>query len=216
MSRPKKIIQEQNTKPEAIQNQVVNKLEADIAELVEQYIQTLDDPAELKENNGLFVDMLKYIYKHYIRFILDNDTNKGANRYDYKLLDDLFNIYTELVYKYKKNKRPLISEYCLFIHISDDTLYNIRYSRNDKVTQADRDNVKRWYMECQNALKNGGSVFEIFLLKACYGLNDNLAAIPIEAQGQALSINQLPDLTKSDQKQLLPGDKEQTEKARKP
>jgi len=203
MSRAKKTIQEQNTKPDAIQNQVVDKLEADIAEIVEQYIQTLDDPTELKENNGLFVDMLKYIYKHYIRFILDNDTNKGANRYDYKLLDNLFNIYTELVYRYKKNKRPLISEYCLFTHISDETLYNIRYCRNDKATLEDRENVKRWYKECETALANGGSVFEIFLLKSCYGFNDNLAPIPIEAQGATLSIQQLPDLTKNDSRKVL-------------
>ena len=51
-------------------------------------------------------------------------------------------------------------------------------------------------------------MFEIFLLKACYGLNDNLAAIPIESQNPALAINQLPDLSKNDSQKALPDKQE--------
>lgn len=195
---------------------ILTELEANIYDLVDRYINTLDDPEELKQNNGLFVDMLKYIYRYYLKFTLKNDTNIDGNRYDYDYLNSLFKIYTSLVYRYKKNNRPLISEFCIFCNISDSTLYSIRKGEVKKASSTDIHNVKMWFKECENALSNGGSVFEIFLLKSCYGYNDNLAPIPIEAQGQALSINQLPDLTKNDQKQLLPGDKEQTEKARKP
>ena len=107
-SKTGKSQQENPAKVDPAKGEVLDKHEVEILSLVEDYKNTLDDPEELKENNGLFVDMLKYIYKHYIRFILDNDTNVNANRYDYKLLDNLFNIYTDLVYRYKKNKRPLI------------------------------------------------------------------------------------------------------------
>ena len=181
------------------ESDVLSNIESHVLELVDKYINALEDPQEIKENNGLFVDMLKYIYKYYISALLGNDENIGANRYDYKILNELFNIYTSLVYKYKKNKRPLITEYCLFVHVSESTLNDIRTGNVNKATAGDIQNVKNWFMECKNALTNGSNVFEIFLLKACYGLNDNLASIPLEVQGITLTPQMLPDLSKTDE-----------------
>ena len=178
---------------------VLTEIESHVFELVEQYINALDNPDEIYNNNGLFVDMLKYIYKYYISALLGNNNSYG-NRYDYKVLDELFSIYTTLVYRYKKNNRPLISEYCIFTHVSENTLDRIRCGSVKKISDGDIENVKRWFTECKNALANGSNVFEIFLLKACYGLNDNLAPIPIDIQNVALSAKNLPDLSKAEEK----------------
>lgn len=64
-----------------------------------------------------------------------------------------------------------------------------------KLTSDDIEMVKRWSKECENQLTNGSSVFEIFLLKSQYRYNDNLAPVPIESQGPALSVGELPDLS---------------------
>ena len=40
---------------------VVDNIESRCLELAREYINTLDDPEEIKSNNGLFVGMLKYI-----------------------------------------------------------------------------------------------------------------------------------------------------------
>lgn len=195
--------------------EVLTDIEININDLIEKYINSLNDPEEIYNNNGSFVGMLKYIYKYYLSILLGNKNRVPANGYDYILLDDLFNIYTDLVYRYKKNKQPNIIEYCLFTNIDRTMLYRIRQGEVKKATFSDIHNVKRWFSECENSLLNNDSVSSIFKLKAMFNYNDNLAPVPIELQSQALSINQLPDLTKNDPKQLPPGDKEQTEKARK-
>ena len=173
--------------------EVINELEYNCFEIANDYINALEDPAEIRENNGLFVDMLKDIYNKYLKYILNN--NKGVNnRYDYKQLDHIFDVYTRLVYKIKQNKRPNILEFTIFTHINRQSLYNAVYNNTKKLTDDDIQMVKRWFTECENSLVNGSSVFEIFLLKSQYRYNDNMAPIPIESQGPALSVNELPDL----------------------
>ena len=162
---------------------VVNDIEFNINELVEQYINTLNRPEDLTENNGLFVGMLKYIYN-----------NGYSNRYDYGLLDKLFYIYTDLVYRYKKNKQPYILEYCIFVNVDRTVLYNVRNGVSKKATLEDIHNVKRWFTECENALLNTDTVGAIFRLKSMYGYNDNLAPVHNDGGGAMLSVDQLPDL----------------------
>ena len=172
---------------------VVNNLESICFDIATEYINNLDDPSEIKENNGLFVDMLKDIYDKYLIYILDN--NKGVNnRYDYMLLDKIFKIYTKLVYRYKKNSRPNILEFTVFTRINRQTLYNAIYNNTRKLTDTDIQIIKTWFTECENSLINGNSVFEIFLLKSQYRYNDNLSAIPIEDQARTLSAGDLPNL----------------------
>ena len=173
--------------------EVLSEIEVNIYDLVDRYISELNDPEEIYQNNGLFIDMLKYIYRYYVCILLDNKHNVN-NRYDYKILDNLFNIYTSLVYKYKKNKQPYINEFCLFVNISRETLYNIRYGQVKKASPEDLQNVKKWFTECEQGLLNTDTVGSIFRLKAMFNYNDNLAPVPIELQNQVLSANQLPDL----------------------
>ena len=173
---------------------VVDNIELTCFELAQDYINALTDPDEIKTNNGLFVDMLKHIYKTYLIDIIGNN-KKYANRYDFKLLDKVFDIYTSLVYRYKANKRPSMIEFGLFTHIDSNTIYHAMNGTTKKLTSDDIEMVKRWSKECENQLTNGSSVFEIFLLKSQYRYNDNLAPVPIESQGPALSVGELPDLS---------------------
>ena len=184
------ILQNPGTVPD-----IVDGLQVTCFELAREYINTLEDPETIKENNGLFVDMLKYIYNNYLVDILRNNTNRYANRYDYKVLDKIFNIYTSLVYRYKQNKRCSILEFTIFIRIDYNSLYNAINNNTKKLTSEDIENVKRWFKECENSLTNGSGVFEIFLLKSQYRYNDNLAPVPIESQGSPLSVADLPDLS---------------------
>jgi len=184
--------------PETVENNgtapdVVDNLDITCHEIALEYINTLDDPNELKDNNGLFVGMLKYIYKNYLGDIIGNKNNTYIH-YDYDLLDKLFYIYTDFVYRYKQNKRPTIIEFSLFVGMDRNTIHNAAFGLTKKLTPQQVSKCKRWYSECESCLVNGSSVFEIFLLKSQYRYNDNMAPVPLESQGPALSVQELPDL----------------------
>ena len=186
--------QEQNATPE--KSEVVDNMEQRVKELATQFINTeLDDPEDIYNNNGLFVLMLKYIYRYYLVDILRNNDNRYANRYDYRVLDKIFWIYTDLVYKYKKNTRPNIVEYCVFTRIDKTQLYMGIKGYIKKLTPTDIDYIKSWFSECENGLLNTDSVFSIFLLKSQYGYNDNLQSVPLELQNNTLTPEALPDLS---------------------
>ena len=172
---------------------VVDNLAATCNEIAREYINGLDDPDEIKQNNGLFVGMLKYIYDQYLGAIIGNKGDIYIH-YDYMLLDKIFRIYSSLVYKYKQNKRCSIIEFSLFVNMDRMTIHNAAYGLTKKLTPSEVSTVKKWYTECENTLTNGNGVFEIFLLKSQYRYNDNLAPIPIQDQGPALAVNELPDL----------------------
>lgn len=175
---------------------ILSEIEINIYDLVDRYINSLDDPEMLKDNNGIFVDMLKYIYRYYVKYLLGNTDDKEIFRYDYKLLNELFYIYTKLVYLYKKNKQPYINEFCIFVNIDRTMLYRIRQGQVKKATATDIFNVKKWFEECEQALLNTDTVGSIFRLKSMFNYNDNLAPVPIELQTQVLSAAQLPKLSK--------------------
>ena len=179
-----------------INTDIVDNMEFNVKELANKFINTeLENPEDIYNNNGLFVLMLKYIYKCYIKDILNNNTNTTYHRYNYRLLDKLFWIYTDLVYKYKKNTRPNILEFCVFLRISRETIYNGVKGYVKKLTKEDIDIIKTWFNECESSLVNGSSVFEIFLLKSQYGYNDNLQSVPLELQNNVLTPESLPDLS---------------------
>lgn len=174
---------------------IVDALESRVFELAQDYINALDDPGEIYQNNGLFVDMIKRIYRYYLGDIIGNNKGNSYNyKYDFVLLNRIFFIYTSLVYKYKQNKRPSILEFSLFVNISRQCIYNMVHGLNKRATMEEIDMVKNWFLECENQLTNGGSVFEIFLLKSQYRYNDNLAPLPVESQGGVLGVSELPDL----------------------
>lgn len=175
-------------------NQVIDTLQNDIELLIESYIDTLNNPDDIYNNKGAINGLLKYLYNNYIGDLLNNKTLRGANRYDIKVLNKLWEIYTSIIYKYQLvNPRISIEQYCsMFVNISRETIYKYNSGDNrDDVTHEYMDTVKKWRTECQAVLMADDSVKSIFLLKACHGLSDNIT--PVETIEQ-IRTEQLPNL----------------------
>lgn len=149
-----------------------------IKELADEYLNTLDDPEQIyNPQTAIFNGMIKYIYNNCFKYIkLDYS--------DIDNLDNIWDIYTGLCYKY--NKYPTIIEFCLLINISRDTLWDwkkentrrYKYYTSDGVEIKDfitwknthpgarytqelstshSDTVKKWLAECENALFRGAA-----------------------------------------------------------
>lgn len=149
----------------------------------DEYISTLDDPESINNNPSLFTGMVKYINKHLFR-------NNPVNNDNINLLDDIFNIYTSLCYKY--SKRPTLLNFSLLVGISNDTFNawkNGEYRRGpDGAGSAHGLTVKKWLAECESSLLDGAternSIGCIFALKANYGYAETPQRVEI-VNGQA-------------------------------
>ena len=167
-----------------------------IFELADDYISTLRDDEEIyKPNSNQFTGMIKYINRHihFERSILA----------DINILNNIWECYTELVYKY--NQKPTIEEYCILINISRDTMYswlNGECRNNDicdKLGTTRSDTVKKWQEECRLGRYKGaasGNVGMIFLCKAVDGMAET-APVQIATKQGALSASELPKLGSS-------------------
>lgn len=163
--------------------EVTDIMEADIEELTEKYISTLRDAEDIYNNKGCINGLLKYLYNNYVGDLLNNKTYRDANRYDIKTLDKLWTIYTNIIYKYQTiNPRITIYQYCVFTGISRETLYRYKENIYKGLSPEYGYAVKKWENECQTVLLGDDSIKSIFILKACYGMNDNLQQIPLESQ----------------------------------
>lgn len=164
-----------------------------IFELADDYIATLRDDEELyKPNSNQFTGMIKYINRniHFDRSILAN----------INILNTIWELYTELVYKY--NQKPTIEEYSILIGISRDTMYswlNGECRNNDiceKLGTSRSDTVKKWQEECRLGRYKGaasGNVGMIFLCKAVDGMVET-APVQVQVRTSALSAAELPKL----------------------
>lgn len=164
-----------------------------IFELADDYISTLRDDEEIyKPNSNQFTGMIKYINRHihFERSILA----------DINILNNIWECYTELVYKY--NQKPTIEEYCILINISRDTMYswlNGECRNNDicdKLGTTRSDTVKKWQEECRLGRYKGaasGNVGMIFLCKAVDGMAET-APVQVATKQGALSASELPKL----------------------
>lgn len=149
-----------------------------IKSLADDYINTLDNPEDIYNNkNNLFDGMIKYIYLYYFK----------NNPVDYDNTDELNNIwdiYTMLCYKYNRN--PIIIEFSGMINIHRDTLnswknentrafkyytvageriYNLpgwklnhpneEYRQEPSTTHSDM--VKKWQEECEKVQYRGAT-----------------------------------------------------------
>lgn len=168
---------------------------SDIYYYADEYINTLKDTDSIyKPNSNQFTGMIKYINR-----------NMGFTKdiyADINLLNDIWSIYTELVYKYNQN--PTIEEYCLLIGISRDTIYawaNGEYRAGDiceKLGSSRPDTVKKWQEECRLGRYKGaasGNVGMIFLCKAVDGMVETAPiGVMNEQQKRALPDAELPQL----------------------
>ena len=168
---------------------------------------------ELKQDKSFFPRLVQYLYNNYIGDILQNKLDykmQGIKpRYqDIKAIDAIFDSYIELVYKYKNNNRPSITEFCLLTGISKDTVYkwlngdidsyilnNINDDRRKYITSEYADAVKKWQLASEQALTDGNGVMEIFLLKSVHGFKDTNNDINIHVDNKPLlSADILPAL----------------------
>ena len=156
-----------------------NDLELVIDDLVTQYLGTLRDPDIIYNINGnTFTGLIKYIHRH---------ANITKNMYaDIDQLNDLWEIYTELCYRF--NQKPVIEEYSILLGCSRDTIYswaNGEYRANDickKLSSSRPDTVKKWMEECRMGRYKSaaaGNVGGIFLCKAVDGMAET-APVQIE------------------------------------
>lgn len=169
-----------------------------IYSMVDDFVndELIRDP-DILENKGFFPRLLNYITNNYIINILNNNDNNTAKRYpDIEILEHLFDIYLDLVYKYKPNKLPTLVEYSLFINIHRDTLHSWITGEVRNITSNHSDLVKRINLVCENALVNATSnpVKEIFLLKAKHGYQDTQPQEFIISTNNVLTASNLPKL----------------------
>lgn len=164
-----------------------------IFELADDYISTLRDDEELyKPNSNQFTGMIKYINRniHFDRSILA----------DINILNTIWELYTELVYKY--NQKPTIEEYAILIGVNRETVYawlNGEYRSSDiceKLGTTRPNTVKKWQEECRLGRYKGaaaGNVGMIFLCKAVDGMVET-APVQVQVRTSALSAAELPKL----------------------
>lgn len=175
--------------------------ETKIHELADEYINTLDDPDKINNNPSLFTGMIKYIYKHLFKPGKNDKVKYNANTVldtgDIDLLNNIWDIYTDLCYKY--NKRPTILNFSLLIGIDNRTIDTWRRGEyragEDGTSSLHSQTVKKWLKECESSLLDGAteknSVGCIFALKANYGYTETPQRIEVVG-------GQIPDQVAAD------------------
>ena len=173
----------------------------------DEYINNLPEGEDSINNNpSLFTGMIKYIYKHLFkpgkRDKVKYNSNTVLDTGNIDLLNNIWDIYTELCYKY--NKRPTILNFSLLIGVSSDTIDTWRRGEyragSDGASSIYSDSVKKWLKECESSLVDGAternSVGCIFALKANYGYTETPQRIEITgAQAPALSQDEIHQIT---------------------
>ena len=189
--------------------------ETKIHELADDYINTLTDPDSINNNPSLFTGMIKYIYKYLFKpkrndKVLYN-SNSVLDTGDIELLDNIWNIYTELCYRY--NKRPTLLNFSLLVGIGNDVFNSwIRgeYRAGENGASSPHcQTAKKWKAECESSLVDGAternSVGCIFALKANYGYTETPQQIVIAgANAPALSQEDIRQIADQARKESLP------------
>ena len=142
----------------------------------DEYITTLNKPDDIYTSN-VFTGLIKYIRRK-IKF--DKDIYESID-----VLNDIWEMYTELVYKYMQ--KPTIEEFSLLIGIHRDTIYSWMNGETRKSDYSERlgtsrsDTIKKWQDECRlGRYKSAasGNVGGIFLCKAVDGMVET-APVPV-------------------------------------
>ena len=194
-------IESESIEPYKIYN---NKIESYIDDFIDTYYPNKSQE-ELKQDKAFFPLLVDYLYNNCICKILNNKSNKNVLYEDINLLDELFNIYTRLVYIYKWSNKPYLIEFSLFTGINHDTFYNWINGIDNNIavgkssgylTRERSDMVRKWQVICERALlDNNDTIKDIFILKAKHGYRDNNNDITITVNHKPLiDADNLPDL----------------------
>ena len=189
--------------------------ETKIHYFADEYINTLSDPESINNNPSLFTGMVKYIYKYLFKpkrndKVLYN-SNSVLDTGDIELLDNIWNIYTELCYRY--NKRPTLLNFSLLVGIGNDVFNSwIRgeYRTGENGASSPHcQTAKKWKAECESSLVDGAternSVGCIFALKANYGYTETPQRIEITgANAPALSQEDIRQIADQARKESIP------------
>ena len=189
--------------------------ETKIHYFADEYINTLSDPESINNNPSLFTGMIKYIYKKLFKpnrndKVLYN-SNSVLDTGDIELLDNIWNIYTELCYRY--NKRPTLLNFSLLVGIGNDVFNSwIRgeYRAGENGASSPHcQTAKKWKAECESSLVDGAternSVGCIFALKANYGYTETPQRIEITgASAPALSQEDIRQIADQARKESIP------------
>lgn len=173
----------------------IDVYENKIYELCDEYINNLDTDIKEAENKitkrSTFRGMLKYIYKNLFKpkkgeNIYNNSIkrNSNLNYDDIELLNDIWDIYTELCYKY--NQGPSLLNFSVLTGISSDWLNDVEKGNirtgSDGASSAHCQSVKKWLEECEAGLYDeagSGNPGAMFLLKSNYGYSEQPQQIQI-------------------------------------
>lgn len=173
----------------------IDVYENKIYELCDDYINNLD--ADIKEaeskitKRSTFRGMLKYIYINLFKpkkgeNIYNNSIkrNSNLNYDDIELLNDIWDIYTGLCYKY--NQGPSLLNFSVLTGISSDWLNDVEKGNirtgSDGASSAHCQSVKKWLEECEAGLYDeagSGNPGAMFLLKSNYGYSEQPQRIQI-------------------------------------
>lgn len=166
-----------------------------IYELCDDYINNLDTDIKEAESKitkrSTFRGMLKYIYINLFKpkkgeNIYNNSIkrNSNLNYDDIELLNDIWDIYTGLCYKY--NQGPSLLNFSVLTGISSDWLNDVEKGNirtgSDGASSAHCQSVKKWLEECEAGLYDeagSGNPGAMFLLKSNYGYSEQPQRIQI-------------------------------------
>lgn len=189
--------------------------ESDIDLLCDEYIHRLPDPNNIYKSS-VFAGMLRYIYKHCIKNVIETDRLNNtlpSNENNYDLLNDIFySVYIELCSKY--NIVPSIIQFCDLVRIDNSTVSDLNkgiYRTNGKTANPARSQtVKKWYATCESMLlskaTNESSIGSIFALKANYGYRDNIQQVELIPAQQTQSVEQIRERYKTAELPILEKD----------
>lgn len=168
--------------------------ENNILILCDQFVSDLENKDYIYKT-PIFKKMLKYIYKsmfkpdrNNINYINYNNKNSNLDYSNIDLLNNLWDIYTDLCYTYLQI--PSLLNFSLFTGISMDAFndWKNNNSRGDTegASSSHCQSVKKWLKECESALADGattGNPGPMFLLKANYGYTEQPQQIIVSGAG---------------------------------
>ncbi len=154
----------------------------------DEYIGTLRNPDDIY-TSSVFTGLIKYIRRN---------VNFDKTIYeDIDILNNIWEVYTELVYKYMQ--KPTIEEFSLLIGVHRDTIYSWMNGEtrkddfSEKLGSSRSDTIKKWQDECRlGRYKSAasGNVGGIFLCKAVDGMVET-APVPVVNQEQHRTAEQI-------------------------